>query len=110
MLTRMPPEPGREPVALPERPEPQPRLDDRVVGRVLGLPAIAEDDAGEAVGAVKLGGDEAVERRVARIRRGGSLDLLGHARLTIGCMPNRRIVRPKRSSARNGGQPPRANA
>ena len=50
-----PVEPGAESISLPEAVEGLPRDGKRVLHRILGLVAVAEDQAGEAIGAVQGG-------------------------------------------------------
>jgi len=70
-----PSEPGVEPVRIAEAAVIPPCSDERVVGRILGLLCVAEDEPGEAVGRVEALVDKPLEgcgSRRLRVRRDGS--------------------------------------
>jgi len=56
-----PSEPGVEPVRIPEAAVVPPCSDERVVGRILSLLCVAEDQPSEAVGGIQALGDEQLE-------------------------------------------------
>ena len=69
-----PSEPGVEPVRISEAAIVLPSSDERVVGRILSLLCVAEDQPSEAVGRIQPLGDEQLEgggSRRLRVRRDG---------------------------------------
>ena len=70
-----PPEPGVELLGIAEAVVLRPSSDERVVGRILGLLCVAEDQPGEAVGRIEALVDKPLEgggSRRLRVRRDGS--------------------------------------
>jgi hypothetical protein len=89
VATRVDHDPGKprlEAVRILERAGPPPGGNDRVMGRVLGLDGISQDDSGEAVGPVELAVGEPSEGRPLIGLRGCLLEVSRHHAETMLCM------------------------
>jgi len=80
-------EPGFEPGWIPKRSIPFPRRHDGVVGRVLGLDPVPQDDPGQSIGRVEVLIGQRREGGASIDDRRHAFELRGRHSGSIGCMP-----------------------